>query len=1738
MEEIGEGGMGLVFVAEQQEPIRRKVALKVLKPGMDSRQVVARFEAERQALALMDHPNIAQVHDGGSTPSGRPYFVMELVKGVPITAFCDQNQLSVRERLELFVSVCAAVQHAHQKGIIHRDIKPSNVLVASHDGVPVVKVIDFGVAKAIGQQLTDKTIYTQMAQMVGTPLYMSPEQAGQSSLDVDTRSDIYSLGVLLYELLTGTTPFDKERLHKAGYDELRRIIREEEPPKPSTRISTLGAAATSTSTQRKSDPKRLSQLCRGELDWIVMKCLEKDRNRRYETANGLAMDLQRYLHDEPVLACPPSAWYRLKKLARRNKAALITAAVLAGILLLGTVVSIWQAFRATDAEGLATTRLAAETRAKAEAFASALEAKKQGKLAGKNAEATKRALAEAKANLKRADQNLTLALEALDNVYMKDVEDRIIRHRQRAKPERESLERGLKFYEQFAQQNSGHPELEAVRAKAYRRAGSLRLELGDFKEAEAQLTKAIPVFKKLADQPATTADFRQELARCFNLLSETRVRARMNRKAEATCRQAVVVWQKLVDDFPKEPGHRVGHAASLMQLGQVLAMLNGPGEREEAEKLMRRTLELYKALATEYPGNVGYRGELAWTYHQLNHYVVRHSGRRREAVENQQQAVAILRKRAADSPNNIEYRQALGDQYHELGDRLNEAGQVVQAEEAYNQGLRIYEKLLAESPNADNQLRVALSHVFLGNFFQGTKRLKRAEEAYRKALAAHTKLIADPTTHLSVSVMWRLPVLAQDLADLLRRTGRTVEADAIMRKAADNCLVALRPYDQWPADRSLPGDAWEFTSSYRNLGQLLKEVGRFPEAAAAYQQALRVCERAYPDSHSADLWQWRVRVHVELGRALAAAGKRAESESAFRKAAEVVQQQETEFRGKGEYRRQLAEGQASAAQDFYSAGRYSEAEKYMRRAIPLREELAAEFPRDFDRRYEVADAYYWLYSPLSDSRRLGAAEEVNRKALDLFAKLAKDFPDVPKCLEGVAGCHLRSAWILAGTDRLLEAETAVRRGLSIRQKLAAAFPENNSYCWHLADAYDWLAEILKRRGKRAQAIDALRQSVPYYDKEMAALNNPATRRFLADRLDQLGEMLADTNRVKEAEESYRKALPIWQGLVAEFKLRDDHLNLATNLSRLGRLLNNAGRLDDAVTAYREAIAFYDKLAARFPSDPAHRAQQSESLLNLGHLLRKSNRPQDAEQAYRHSLDAGEKVAKLSPAELWHAHMPAACYYHLGDLMLETKKYKEAAGFYRQAMPLYQKLLERFPQPSYLQGERTHIVQALATALQKTGRSEEAMELMRDLLQRGSVTAQSLNLLAWQLATAADPNQRDPAWAVKLAKLAVEREPDNGVFANTLGTAQYRVGDWKAALESLKTANELNQGAYFAHDGFFLAMACWKLADKDRAGKWYTAAERWTAKNAPKVKELLGFRAEAAALLGLSQRGGAPPATKQQDDRELYALIIEANPQAAWAHVARGQIHQDNGKLEMAQEDYRKAIELYTNLQKQKPNSPRCWSGRASAYAEQGDWAKATSDWQKAAALWDKKAATRAGPLVWYQLALARLGAKDQAGYRSACGEILKRFAGKDHLPYSDFALWGCAVARSGVDDHAPLVAWAEKRAGSDVIYRVAFGAVLYRAGRLEEALQHLNEAETVLARKSNRRTTIAYPRYFLAMVHHRLGHVKEARQWLEKANREAEQGRKNAAGTAWNRRLTLELLRREADTLLNARTKE
>ena len=557
-EKIGEGGCGVVYVAEQEEPVRRRVALKVVKLGMDTRSVIARFEAERQALALMDHPNIAKVLDAGASQTGRPYFVMELVRGPKITDYCDQNQLTTPQRLELFIKVCQAVQHAHQKGIIHRDIKPSNILVTVNDGVAVPKVIDFGIAKATAGRLTDKTIYTAFEQFIGTPAYMSPEQAVMTSVDIDTRSDIYSLGVLLYELLTGKTPFDTKELLAAGLDAMRRTIREKEPERPSTRLSTMQEAELSTAAkQRQCDPTRLAHLLRGDLDWIAMKALEKDRARRYETANSLAADVSRFLADEPVIARPPSHVYRLQKLARRNKLTFAAAACVAAALVLGLGIATWMFLRQRIALQRA---LIAETKAQTEA------AKSQQ--VGRFLQEMLRAVGPEVAR----GRDTTLLRKILEDAAWR-------------------LDNELK----------GQPE---VNADLRQIIGQVYAELADYKKAEAFQREALRIRKSLGQTNEALADTLWELSYTLDHVDSA--------EAEVTAREALDIRRKLFGNTDE----RVAYS-----IDSVAAALAHEGKFEEAETLYREGLALTKKLegeqAPQYAITLHNLGEAFYNHGQL-----------------------------------------------------------------------------------------------------------------------------------------------------------------------------------------------------------------------------------------------------------------------------------------------------------------------------------------------------------------------------------------------------------------------------------------------------------------------------------------------------------------------------------------------------------------------------------------------------------------------------------------------------------------------------------------------------------------------------------------------------------------------------------------------------------------------------------------------------------------------------------------------------------------------------------------------------------------------------------------------------------------------------------------------------------------------------------------------------------------------------------------------------------------
>jgi len=682
LQQIGEGGCGVVYMAEQEEPVRRRVALKVIKLGMDTKSVIARFEAERQALALMDHPNIAKVLDAGATDAGRPYFVMELVKGLRITEYCDQNNLPTAARLDLFTQVCHAIQHAHQKGIIHRDIKPSNILVTMHDGVPLPKVIDFGIAKATDQRLTEKTLFTAFEQLIGTPAYMSPEQAEMRGLDIDTRSDIYALGVILYELLTGKTPFDGKELLASGVEAMRRTIREQEPARPSTRLTQELAAADvrrlrskteardpetekeiRASSRRLLQVKELIRLLRGDLDWIVMKALEKDRTRRYDTANGLAQDIARHLNNEPILARPPTQVYRFQKMVRRNKLAFAAASAVLVALILGLGVSTWMFFHEKQARQRA---VAAEKEAKTEASKS-----------------------------KQVAQFLKDMLDGVGPSVALGRDTKMLR---------EILE---KTSERVSKDLKDQPGVEAELRNTI---GRVYEELGDYEKAGAMHREALALRRKLLGTEHVV------VAGSLNNLAIVLARQGKLAEAETMFREAQAMRKKLLGNE---------HADVAISLNNLAIVLTDLDKLAEAETVLREALATKRRLLGNEHTDVAHSlDSLAW--------LLQRQDKLAEAETMYREALAMRRK-------------LLGNEHPDVAASLNNLalilehqGKLAEAETMLREALAMQRKLLGnEHPDAVRSLN-NLAHVLYG---QGNP--AEAENMTREALALRRKVFGN-----------------------------------------------------------------------------------------------------------------------------------------------------------------------------------------------------------------------------------------------------------------------------------------------------------------------------------------------------------------------------------------------------------------------------------------------------------------------------------------------------------------------------------------------------------------------------------------------------------------------------------------------------------------------------------------------------------------------------------------------------------------------------------------------------------------------------------------------------------------------------------------------------------------------------------------------------------------------------------------------------------------------------------
>jgi serine/threonine protein kinase/tetratricopeptide (TPR) repeat protein len=755
-EQIGEGGMGTVWVAEQTQPVRRKVALKLIKAGMDSKVVLSRFEAERQALALMDHPNIAKVLDGGTTENGRPFFVMEYVKGIPIVQYCDDVRLSIPDRLGLFLPVCQAIQHAHQKGIIHRDLKPSNILICLYDGKPVPKVIDFGLAKAMHQQLTEHTLYTAHGLMMGTPLYMSPEQAEFNNLDVDTRTDIYSLGVILYELLTGTTPLDKQRFKKAASQEMLRLIKDEEPPRPSTRLSGSTTLPT-VAAQRGLEPVKLTRLIRGELDWIVMKCLEKDRTRRYETANSLARDIQRYLGDEPIEACPPSASYRLRKFVSKHRLLLGTAGTFAFMLIAATTFSAWQAYRAGKSEAVA-------RRAEAEAVA-----ERNAANVARDAEAAARRNAEAQRI--QAEANFKKARQAVDEYFTKVSEGKLLNVPGLQPLRKDLLESARKYYQEFLQDHGDDANVRAEAAEAWYRVGFVTMNIGSRQEAMRDFEKAAAMYEALALEHPDVSHYRYKLAMTLNDLgNQQRVLGRTDKSFQSHSR-ALKLREQVAQDNPTVAEYQKELAIGFQNASIGLWT---KGDLTQAFQTAVKSRDIYEQLVRTHPKVADYRNRLAGSFNNIGRRLYE-IGRVAEGLQSHRHAAEILEALTRDEPDGIDYQSHKAATYGDIGFvQFRLTNELQEALLSYRKSQGLFEALIRDNPSVQGY-KASLSdcHNQIGRILTDLAKPDEALKSHELALAIHQALVRDQPG--IPGNQWRLAYSNLYIGKLQRAASREVE---------------------------------------------------------------------------------------------------------------------------------------------------------------------------------------------------------------------------------------------------------------------------------------------------------------------------------------------------------------------------------------------------------------------------------------------------------------------------------------------------------------------------------------------------------------------------------------------------------------------------------------------------------------------------------------------------------------------------------------------------------------------------------------------------------------------------------------------------------------------------------------------------------------------------------------------------------------------------------------------------
>ncbi|MGA2255203.1 MAG: tetratricopeptide repeat protein, partial [Thermoguttaceae bacterium] len=834
---LGEGGFGIVYLAEQEEPIRRQVALKILKAGMDTKQVLARFEAERHTLALMDHANIARIFDAGTTENGRSYFVMELVRGERITAYCDSHKLTLKQRLALFLTVCQAVQHAHQKGIIHRDIKPTNILVTVVDDHPVPKIIDFGLAKAMARPLTEQSIFTERGQLLGTPEYMSPEQAGMAIADIDIRSDIYSLGVLLYELLTGALPFDRRMLRQASFEEICQIIREVEPPRPSMRISTLGGDSQDLAKNRQMDPQSLHRQLRQELDWIVMKALEKDRSRRYAAASALAEDIEHYLAHEPVHAGPPGNWYRARKFARRFRVPLSIAAGFVALLVVITILAVRGYYREVKLlSGMETARGQAEHEAE------------------------------------KAKNNFKMARDAVKKYYTQIAGDPRLKAHNLEKLRRDLLESANEYYEKMINQEADDPELQHERVWTFIDRGNIEREIGNWSAAETAYNNALVAASRLTQIDSLEAEYQNDRAAIHNNLAVLYMATGRSNEAEATYREAIADTKILVERHPEAPKYKNALANSYHNLGLLYV---DTGRFKKAETAHKEALALRKGLVEKHPEVSHYQDELAASHDSLG-IIYQVTGRTKEALEAKKESLAILKNLVERHPDVPEYQSDLAGCYNNLGLVYSTAGKAQEAEAAHKEALALQKILVKKHPDVpEYQKYLADSYYGLGTLHKAAGRAKEAETAYKEEFALW-KILAEKHPEVP-EYQGRRAANYNNLGDVYQAGGRAEEAEAAYKEAIATGKIVVEKHPEVPAYQNY------LANSYYGLGIVYQAKGRSQEAETAYKEALttwKILVKEHPEKPESQ--NGVINSNTGLAEVYQARGRAKEAEAAYK----------------------------------------------------------------------------------------------------------------------------------------------------------------------------------------------------------------------------------------------------------------------------------------------------------------------------------------------------------------------------------------------------------------------------------------------------------------------------------------------------------------------------------------------------------------------------------------------------------------------------------------------------------------------------------------------------------------------------------------------------------------------------------------------------------------------------------------------------------------------------------------